>query len=88
MLECQRVLKPGGVIALSTANREFFLHDLNVDSTHYHEWTLNELTRIIEAHFKILDVRKDCAMFNYYPLNQILQFLLKPDITVIARKPY
>lgn|GEM_PF-6119469 len=88
LLECQRVLKPGGTIALSTANREFFLHDLNIDPTHYHEWTLTEWTQMVEAYFKIIDARKDCAMFNYYPFNLLLAKILKPDMTVIARKPH
>ena len=85
--ECVRVLRPGGMIALSTANRDFLLHGLHFDSTHYHEWTVRQFTKLTEVYFRTVAVRKDCAMFNYYPLNQILRFFLKPDLTWIGKKP-
>ncbi len=85
--ECSRVLRPGGMIALSTANREFGLHGLHYDPTHYHEWTLDQFIELTSAYFQTVQAKKDCAMFNYYPLNQILRYFLKPDLTWIGRKP-
>ena len=84
--ECQRVLKPGGLIAFSTANRHFMLHDLHFDKTHYHEWTLEEFKKITQTYFQTIKARKDCAMFNYYPANFLFKYLLKPDLTWIGRK--
>lgn len=84
--ECHRVLRPGGAIALSTANRDFLMHGVHYDATHLHEWTLDEFVRITQTYFLTLHARKDCAMFNYYPLNQLLRFFLKPDLTWIGRK--
>ena len=84
--DCLRVLRPGGAIALSTANREFFLHGLHFDPTHYHEWTLDQFVKLTEVYFRTIAARKDCAMFNYYPLNQVLRYFLKPDLTWIGRK--
>ncbi len=86
--DCLRVLKPGGLLALSTANRDFCLHDFHYDSTHYHEWTLEEFSKLLDNYFQTVSARKDCAMFNYYPLNQILRYFLKPDLTWIGRKAY
>ena len=86
--ECVRVLRPGGLVAFSTANKSFLLHEIHFDPTHYHEWTLDEFKNLAGKSLKILQARKDCAMFNYYPLNQLLRFFLKPDLTLIARKPY
>lgn len=84
--ECYRVLRPGGIIALSTANRNFLLHDLHYDKTHYHEWTLEEFKKLTQTYFKTIQARKDCAMFNYYPVNFFFKYLLKPDLTWIGRK--
>lgn len=84
--ECRRVLRPGGLVAFSTANKEFLLHDFHFDPTHMHEWTLDEFQKITKTYFQTIEITKDCAMFNYYPLNQILRFFLKPDITWIGRK--
>ncbi len=86
--ECHRVLRPGGVIALSTANRDFLLHAFHHDATHYHEWTLDQFVKIAEAHFLTITARKDCAMFNYYPINLILSHVLKPDLSWIGRKKH
>ncbi len=84
--ECRRVLKPGGKIALSTANREFLLHDFHFDKTHLHEWTVREFQVLVEPYFKTISLKKDCAMFNYYPLNLLLRLFLKPDMTWIGMK--
>jgi len=84
--ECQRVLKPGGKIALSTANRDFLLHDFHFDKTHLHEWTAREFRVLVEPYFKTISLKKDCAMFNYYPLNLFLRLFLKPDMTWIGMK--
>lgn len=84
--ECQRVLKPGGLIALSTANRNFLLHDLHYDPTHFYEWTLGEFDSLLRPYFTKISLAKDCAMFKFYPLNLLLRFLMKPDLTYIGRK--
>ena len=52
--ECERILRPGGVIALSTANKTCFLHDFHFDPTHYHEWTLEEFMRLTKKYFLTL----------------------------------
>lgn len=88
LTECRRILRPGGVIAFSTANREFLLHSIHYDATHLHEWTLKEFETLTRPYFATLSLRKDCAMFNYYPLNLLLRFFLKPDITWIGRKTF
>ena len=84
--ECRRILKPGGLIALSTANKSFILHDLHYDATHLHEWTLAGFTQLAGEYFKKLAAKKDCAMFYYFPLNRVAGIFLKPDITFIGER--
>lgn len=85
--ECLRVVKPGGLIAIATANREFILHDYHYDETHLVEWKIGEYEALFSPFFTTVDVKKDCAMFNYYPLNWLLRVFLKPNLTYIGRKP-
>ena len=84
--ECQRVLKPGGKIALTTANLDFVLHDHFFDRTHVHEWTLSRFKNIISHYFSVQVLEKSSSMFNYYPLNFITTKFLKPDLLFIGTK--
>lgn len=84
--ECKRVLKPDGKIALTTANRDFFLHNYFFDKTHIHEWTVKEFFEILKKFFNIEYIEKSSSMFNYYPLNKITTKFLKPDILFIGNK--
>jgi len=84
--ETRRILKPGGLVALSTANKSFILHNLHYDSTHLHEWTVKEFERITAPYFQKIFIRKDCAMFKYYPWNFFFCPWLKPDITFIGKR--
>lgn len=83
--ECRRVLKPGGLIALSTANKSFLLHQVHYDATHLHEWTLEEFRERMRPYFEEIDLRKDSAMFNYYPWNALLTKVFKPDLSFVGR---
>lgn len=84
--ECMRVLKPGGKIAITTANLDFILHDYFYDKTHIHEWTLNQFRTIMEQYFETIVVEKSSSMFNYYPFNTITTKFLKPDLLFIGTK--
>lgn len=84
--ECARVLRPGGKIALTTANLDFILHDWFYDKTHVHEWTLNQFRIIMEQYFETTVIEKSSSMFNYYPLNFVTTKFLKPDILFIGTK--
>ncbi len=84
--ECHRVLKPGGHVAFSTANKNFLLHDLHFDPTHLHEWTLEEFEKNAGNYFRKLYARPDCAMFKFYPLNLFFCRFLEPDLTFIGEK--
>lgn len=84
--ECIRVLKPGGKIAITTANLDFILHDYFYDKTHVHEWTLSQFKTIMEQYFETIVVEKSSSMFNYYPINIITTRFLKPDLLFIGTK--
>lgn len=84
--ECARVLKPGGKIAITTANLDFFLHDRFFDKTHVHEWTLGQFRKLLESRFQTLVAEKSSSMFNYYPLNLVTTKFLKPDLLFIGTK--
>lgn len=84
--ECARVLKPGGTIALTTANLDFILHDFFFDKTHVHEWTLGQFRALMEQHFKTVVAEKSSSMFNYHPFNIITTKFLKPDLLFIGTK--
>jgi hypothetical protein len=74
------------LIALSTANKEFVLHDFHYDSTHLIEWTLKAFGGYAKGYFEPMVIKKDCAMFKYFPLNLVLSHFLKPDLTFIGKK--
>jgi SAM-dependent methyltransferase len=84
--ECARVLKPGGKMALTTANLGFFLHDWFYDRTHVHEWTLDQFKKIVGRLFNTIVVEKSSSMFNYYPFNLITTKFLKPDLLFLGTK--
>jgi len=86
IFECQRVLKTGGKIALTTANLDFFLHDYFFDKTHVHEYTLSEFKNIVSQYFSIQVIEKSSSMFNYYPFNFATTKFLKPDLLFIGTK--
>lgn len=86
--EFQRVLKPDGRIAITTANLDFILHDYFFDKTHVHEWTLKEFKNIIGQYFTIQIAEKSSSMFNYYPINFITTKFLKPDLLFIGTKKH
>ncbi len=87
LAECQRCLKPGGMIVLSTGDREFFLHDHISDPTHLHEWTLRGFEELANRFFSGIEIRRACSMFKYFPLNRVLCHILKPDIIYVGRRP-
>lgn len=84
--ECARVLKPGGKIAITTANLDFILHNYFYDRTHVHEWTLDQFKTIMIKYFEMIIAEKSSGMFNYYPFNTLTTKLLKPDILFIGTK--
>lgn len=84
--ECYRILKPSGVVAIATANRDFILHDYHYDPTHTTEWSLRDYEKLFTPYFETVENKKDCAMFNYYPINWLLRILLKPNLTYIGKK--
>lgn len=84
--ECHRVLRPGGRIAITTANRSFVLHDFFYDPTHLHEWTLPQFKQLLEPFFELSVSEKSSSMFNYYPLNFITTTFLKPDLLFMGTK--
>ena len=84
--ECRRVLKPGGRIAIATANLDFMLHNYFFDSTHLHEWTLAQFSELVGKYFHINESKKSSSMFNYYPYNKITTKFLKPDLLIIGKK--
>jgi ubiquinone/menaquinone biosynthesis C-methylase UbiE len=84
--ECRRVMKKDGRIALTTANRNFALHDYFFDPTHLHEWSIEEFRGIVEQYFVTDVIMKSSAMFNYYPLNLVATMILKPDLLFIGFK--
>ncbi|HTL46642.1 MAG TPA: class I SAM-dependent methyltransferase [Verrucomicrobiae bacterium] len=84
--ECRRILKPGGTIALTTCDRDFFLHDFHYDLTHLQEWTLREFEALAGKSFEKIRAEKTCSMFKYYPANWIFCRAVKPDLTFIGRK--
>jgi SAM-dependent methyltransferase len=84
--ECARVLKPGGRIALTTANRDFLLHDRFYDRTHVREWTLEQFGRLLERRFAPAIIEKSSGMFKWYPFNAVTTFFLKPDLLFVGSK--
>jgi 2-polyprenyl-3-methyl-5-hydroxy-6-metoxy-1,4-benzoquinol methylase len=86
MEECSRILKKNGKIALVTANLNFFLHNYFFDKTHLYEWSMDDFRSFVEKYIKIDELKKSSAMFNYYPLNSILIYFIKPDIVCIGKK--
>lgn len=84
--ECARILIRGGMIVLTTANKEFLLHQFHHDKTHLIEWTIQEYDVLLSAYFKKVSLKYDCSMFKYYPFNIILRYLFRPDLTFIGTK--
>lgn len=84
LTECRRILKPDGMIIITTANRAFLLHDYFYDKTHLHEWTKDQFGVLVEGYFHKKVLEKSSAMFNYFPYNYVLTHFLKPDLLFIG----
>lgn len=84
--ECARVLRPGGRIALTTANLDFFLHDRHFDRTHVREWTLPQFGHLMEGSFTTRVLEKSSGMFKWYPLNVLTTIVLKPDLLFVGSR--
>jgi ubiquinone/menaquinone biosynthesis C-methylase UbiE len=86
LTECSRVLKKNAMIALTTANLNFFLHRYFYDQTHLHEWDLYEFQTKLQPYFQPVITEKSSAMFKYYPFNFFLRHVFKPDLLFIGKK--
>lgn len=84
--EIKRILKPNGLIVITTANRDFILHRWFFDSTHLHEWRKKEYGNMLDLFFNKKELSKSSAMFNYYPFNIFFVKILKPDLLYIGNK--
>jgi len=84
--EFKRVLKPKGMIFITSYDKNFVLHKILNDPTHVIEWDLNEFEEIFKKDFIILKSFKYGSFFNYRPLNKIIVKILKPEICILAVK--
>ena len=86
LTEIKRILKPEGKVLLQTPDINFFLHSMNYDETHMHEWTQKEFKYFVDRYFYTTLLNPPSSMFKYYPFNLILSHIIKPDITLLGVK--
>ncbi len=84
--EFRRVLKPGGLLFITTFDINFILHNLHYDPTHVIEWDKKEFTALVSKYFGVIDLFSYGSFFKYWPVNNILVKLLKPELCVLACK--
>lgn len=88
MKEFKRVLKPGGKIFLTTYDTDFIFNEILYDNTHVYEWNNKEFYKFVSKFFVIEKTFRSGGFFNFFPLNWIIVFFLKPEICVVGRKNY
>lgn len=85
LLELKRILKPAGLLFITTYDTNFILHNILFDNTHVIEWTKSEYEEVISKYFKVEQGFKSGSFFNFYPWNKFITKFLRPELCVLAR---
>jgi SAM-dependent methyltransferase len=86
MGEFNRVLKPRGKIILTTYDTDFIFHPILYDDTHIYEWGTSEFQKFVSKFFVVEKTFHSGSFFNFFPLNFVIEFFLKPEICIVGRK--
>ena len=84
LVELKRILKPGGLLFITTYDTEFVLHNILFDNTHVIEWTKSEYEAVIAKYFKVEQGFRSGSFFNYHPWNKLITKVLKPELCALA----
>ena len=83
--ELRRILKPGGLVFVTTYDTQFVLHNILFDNTHVIEWTKAEFEALLGRFFSVRQGFRSGSFFNYHPFNKIITKVLKPELCVLAQ---